>query len=142
VVSLSGAQVARSVIVGTDLVSVGEIESSIERFGERFLHRIYTRRELGYCMKNPHASSMRLAARFAAKEAVRKVLRIDDEAVSWRSIEVERRPAGWCELVLHQEARKLARRTGFVAFSVSMSHEASYASAVVVGELERGGTPK
>ena len=120
--------------VGIDLVQVSQIASSVERFGRRFLDRIFTERELQYCLADSGASTMRLAARFAAKEAARKVLRVGDEGIAWRSIEVERSPDGWCELALHDEAGALARKEGFIAFSVSMSHEADYASAVVIGE--------
>jgi holo-[acyl-carrier protein] synthase len=63
---------------------------------------------------------------------------MDDEAVGWRSIEVVRASSGWCDLVLHGEARVLARKAGYVGFSLSMTHESDYASAVVVGERRRG----
>ncbi|HEY8087053.1 MAG TPA: holo-ACP synthase [Polyangiaceae bacterium] len=123
--------------VGLDLVEVSQIASSVERFGQRFLDRIFTPGELRYCLADPRTRALRLAARFAAKEAARKVLRVDEEGVGWRSIEVERMPGGWCELALHGEARALARKQGFVGFSVSMSHEMDYAGAVVVGERRR-----
>jgi len=123
--------------VGLDLVQISQIASSVERFGRRFLDRIFTPRELRYCLADPGTSAMRLAARFAAKEATRKVLRVDSEGVGWRSIEVRRSPAGWCELALHGDAGALARRKGFVAFSVSLTHEADCAGAVVVAERRR-----
>jgi holo-[acyl-carrier protein] synthase len=133
-------QAEPSMIVGIDLVSVSEIAASVARFGRRFLDRIYTGGELAYCLSESQVASVRLAARFAAKEAARKVLRLNDEAISWRSIEVQRQPAGWCDLVLHGEAAALAQSAGFVGFSVSLTHEASYASAVVLGEVARRGT--
>jgi holo-[acyl-carrier protein] synthase len=123
-----------SLVVGLDLVLVGAIAASVERFGRRFLDRIYTEGELRYCLLDAGPSAMRLAARFAAKEAVRKVLCVDDEAVTWRSIEVLRSARGSCAIALHDEARALALESGLVGFSLSMTHEAEYASAVVVAE--------
>ena len=79
----------------------------------------------------------RLAARFAAKEAVLKVLRLTDQSFSWRSIEVARNPGGWCYVVLHGPMRHLANQAGFVAFSLSMTHEGAYAQAVVVGQRRK-----
>jgi holo-[acyl-carrier protein] synthase len=123
--------------VGLDLVRISHIEASVEQFGGRFLDRVFTEGELRYCMAEPGPSASRLAARFAAKEAARKILCVDDEPVGWRSIEVVRASSGWCDLVLHGEARALARRAGYVGFSLSMTHESDYASAVVVGERRR-----
>jgi holo-[acyl-carrier protein] synthase len=125
---------ARGLSVGLDLVQISHIASSVERFGSRFLDRIFTTGELRYCMAEPGPSASRLAARFAAKEAVRKILCLDDEAIGWRSIEIVRSSSGWCDLVLHREARSYARRAGCGAFSLSMTHESDYASAVVVCE--------
>ena len=124
--------------VGLDLVQISAIASSVERFGSRFLDRIFSEDELRYCMAEPGPSASRLAARFAAKEAVRKVLCRGDEAIGWRSIEVVRTSSGWCELTLHGAASALARQAGYVGFSLSMTHEFDYASAVVVGERRRG----
>jgi holo-[acyl-carrier protein] synthase len=125
------------VLVGLDLVQISSIAASVERFGSRFLHRIFTDKELRYCMAEPGPSASRLAARFAAKEAVRKVLCLGDEAIGWRSIEVVRASSGWCDLVLHGKARALAQRAGCTGFSLSMTHESDYASAVVVCERRR-----
>ena len=129
---------ASRIQVGLDLVRISHLTASVDRFGGRFLDRVFTEGELRYCMAAPGPSASRLAARFAAKEATRKVLRVDDEGVGWRSIEVVRASNGACDLLLHREARELAERAGFVAFSLSMTHEAEYAGAVVVGERRRG----
>jgi holo-[acyl-carrier protein] synthase len=124
--------------VGLDLVQISAVASSVKCFGRRFLDRIFTEGELRYCLVEPGPSASRLAARFAAKEAARKILCLEDEPVSWRSIEVVRAANGWCDLVLHGEARALAREAGYVGFSLSMTHESDYASAVVIGERRRG----
>jgi holo-[acyl-carrier protein] synthase len=128
---------ALRIVVGLDLVQIRHIQSSVEQFGSRFLDRIFTEGELRYCMAEREPSTSRLAARFAAKEAARKIL-VDNEAIAWRSIEVVRASSGWCDLVLHGLARALARKAGYIGFSLSMTHESDYASAVVVGERRRG----
>jgi holo-[acyl-carrier protein] synthase len=129
---------ALRVVVGLDLVQIRHIQSSVEQFGRRFLDRIFTEGELRYCMAESGPSTSRLAARFAAKEATRKILCLEDEAITWRSIEVVRTSSGWCDLLLHGPARSLAEKAGYLGFSLSMTHESDYASAVVVGERRRG----
>ncbi len=123
-----------STVVGLDLTSVKEISASISQFGDRFLDRIYTPGELLYCLGDIVLAPMRLAARFAAKEAVIKVLRVNDDAVSWRSIEVTRAPGGACDIALAGQALALARSAGFTGFSLSMTHGTDHAAAVVLGE--------
>ena len=123
-----------TVLVGIDLVQISQLAASQRRFGARFLERVYTPAELSYCLSSPGTSAARLAARFAAKEATRKVLRETDQGLGWRSVEVVRTPGGWCELALHGEADVLATDAGIISLSVSLSHEGDYASAVVVAE--------
>jgi holo-[acyl-carrier protein] synthase len=139
-VRMDSGMALTSVVVGLDLVQISAIASSVARFGARFLERVYTVEELRYCMREPESAATHLAGRFAAKEAVRKVLLRADEPVAWRSIEIMREPGGACRLVLHREAHACAVLAGFTGFSLSMTHEADYASAVVLGErLHRGG---
>ena len=126
-----------AIVVGTDLVQVSEVSKAMERFGERYLRRLFTEAELSYCLESAEVAPSRLAARFAAKEAVLKVLRLTDQSFSWRSIEVARNPGGWCYVVLHEPMRHLASQAGFVAFSLSMTHEGAYAQAVVVGQRRK-----
>ncbi len=123
-------------VVGIDLVRVGQMAESIGQFGARFLGRIFTPGEIADCTRPATGlDASRLAARFAAKEAMRKVLRPErDEGLGWQAIEICRTPSGAPEIVLHGGARELADRAGLVAFSVSFTHEADYASAVVLGE--------
>ena len=124
-------------LVGIDLVQISQMAQSIERFGHRFIERLFTDDEIRYCGQEAHASAARYAARFAAKEATMKVLRPDDRPLWFRSIEVRRAPAGHCDLVLHDAAQEMARQAGIVSLAVSMSHEADYATAVVIAELVR-----
>ena len=120
--------------IGMDLVEVAQVAHSIERFGEAYLRRVFTSGELTYCLGMSSNPAPHLAARFAAKEATLKALRQGDEAVDWRSVDVQRRPDGSCHVFLQNAARALAERRGVDTFSVTMSHDGEYAAAVVVGE--------
>jgi holo-[acyl-carrier protein] synthase len=117
-----------TVRVGVDLMSVADVAASVARFGDRYLRRIYTEHELATCAGAPE----RLAARFAAKEAVIKVLRPADAQPDWRSIEVRRDDHGACDLRLTGEAARLADHEGIAQLAVSLTHEAGLAAAVVV----------
>ncbi|MGO9874128.1 MAG: holo-ACP synthase [Acidimicrobiia bacterium] len=121
--------------VGTDLCSVEQVAESVATFGDRYLRRVYTEQELEYCGQDPALSAERLAARFAAKEATMKVLRPRDTRPDWRTIEVRRDPGGWCELALAGSAAQLAHDAGIDSLSVSLSHEAGMANAVVIATL-------
>ena len=99
--------------VGVDVVSVKEVSRSLERFGERYVRRVFTPREAAYCRAaTGRVAAARFAARFAAKEATLKALRPEAPSVDWRSIEVRRHASGWCDVVLHGEAAALAARQG------------------------------
>ncbi len=124
-----------SVRVGTDLCSVQDVADSVERYGDRYLRRVYTDHELEYCSSDPARSAERLAARFAAKEATVKVLRPNDARPDWRTIEVRRDPAGWCELSLTGSAARQARDERIGALALSMSHDGGVANAVVVATM-------
>lgn len=118
--------------VGADLVAVEEVAEAVDRFGDRYLSRVYTAHELACCQGAPAVRAAGLAARFAAKEAVVKVLRPTDAAPDWRSIEVRRQRGGWCDLHLTGTARRMADDAGIRQLSVSMSHQGAMAAAVVV----------
>ena len=117
--------------VGMDLVSVGSVHESIREHGDRYLARIYTEREVRDCHTDQGIDAERLAARFAAKEATLKVLR-PGEAIPWPTIEVLRHRAGWVELELSGTAARLAADAGISELSLSLTHEAGFASAVVI----------
>jgi holo-[acyl-carrier protein] synthase len=119
--------------VGVDLVSVREVARSLERFGDRYVRRIFTTCEAAYCRAAAgRAAATRFAVRFAAKEATLKALHPETPWADWRAIEVRRHASGRCEIVLHGEAAALARRQGVETLALSMSHDGSRAAAVVV----------
>jgi len=117
-------------IIGVDIIEVDRVAQSIEQFGERFLKRIYTARELAYC--NGRASS--LAARWAAKEAVGKALGTGIGDVSWQEIEIVNDGNLCPSIYLHGAAATLASARGITKFAISLSHTKEYAVAFVVGE--------
>ena len=120
--------------MGTDLCEIRRVERSVERFGDRFLERIFTAGEIAYCMsKKGFAES--LAARFAAKEAAAKALGTGiSNGVSWQELEVQRALSGKPTLQLNGRAGELARRLGVTTISLSLTHTREMALAVVVLE--------
>jgi holo-[acyl-carrier protein] synthase len=120
--------------VGIDLVKASTIAETLAEHGEHYLRRVYTAAEVAQC-GGPGGTPdpLRLAARFAAKEAAMKVLRPGDAAVPWPAIEVVRDPAGIPQLTLHGPAAELAAAAGLTEFALSLTHEDAYAAAVVVG---------
>ena len=118
--------------VGHDLVLVATVADAIERFGDAYLRRIYTEAELTPLAGEPtDPMASRVAARFAAKEAVMKVLRTGDDWPDFHEIEVLRQPGGWCELQLSGRAMARAEAEGLFGFSVSITHDGEYAAATV-----------
>ena len=123
-------------IVGTgiDIAEVPRIAESIARFGERFLHRIYTEGEIRYCESKANRVE-RYAARFAAKEAAMKALGTGwNHGVRWRDIEVTRQPGGRPTMTFHGKAAEFAARLGAVNVALSLSHTAEQAIAQVILE--------
>ena len=133
------AVAAPGVRVGVDLVVVAEVAESVEHFGDRYLHRLFTPHELVCCRTGAGYSAQSLAARFAAKEATVKVLRPGGPRPEWRSIEVHRSEGGWCELRLTGRAAALAAEGCIDGWAVSLTHESMMAAAVVVGTVSGGG---
>jgi holo-[acyl-carrier protein] synthase len=119
---------------GIDLVEIGRIQKSVDRFGQRFLNRVYTEAEQAYCLGKKNAAES-LAARFAAKEAAAKALGTGiSHGVSWREIEVVRAPSGEPGLRFHGRAAQAAARRGARYSALSLTHSAGLAAASVVLE--------
>ena len=120
--------------IGIDVVQNERIGASLQRFGDRFINRIYTEEEIRYCKKcaNPE---IHFAARFAAKEAGFKALGTGWAAgVKWKDVEVERLASGKPELHLHGEALARATSMGATRFYVSLTHDQLVSCAVVILE--------
>ena len=119
---------------GTDLMEISRMAQSIDRFGDRFLHRVFTPREIAYCQRKKNAAES-FAARFAAKEAGAKALGTGiSQGVSWLELEVTREPTGRPLLQLTGRAADRARALGVNRISVSLSHSRDTALAVVIME--------
>lgn len=128
--------------VGMDLVSVVDVMAALERFGDRYVRRIFTEQEAAYCRAaKGAATAARFAARFAAKEAAVKALQPDGPWADWRAIEVRRHRTGRCTLTLHREAASLAARRGIGHLSLSMSHDGDRAAAFVAAVRARDRRP-
>jgi holo-[acyl-carrier protein] synthase len=122
-------------VVGTgiDIVEVPRIAKSLERFGERFLNRIYTPSEIRYCDSKANRIE-RYAARFAAKEAGMKALGTGMRGVSWKDFEVGREPSGRPTMLFHGRAAEVAKRLGVRRAHLSVSHTEEHAVAYVLVE--------
>src|ERR1700683_5827414 len=119
---------------GVDLIEVERIARSIERFGERFLRRVYTDHEIAYC-RSKRGSAESFAARFAAKEAAAKALGTGiSRGVTWNEFEIDRQPGGRPVLELRGRAALLARELGVRTISLSLTHTDSLAMATVMME--------
>jgi holo-[acyl-carrier protein] synthase len=119
---------------GVDLIEIERIANSIERYGERFLHRVYTDHEIAYCSRK-RSSAESFAVRFAAKEAGAKALGTGiSRGVTWNEFEVGREPGGRPVLELRGRAELLARELGVRTISLSLTHTGSLAMATVLME--------
>jgi len=118
-----------SLALGIDLVAVARIAAVLSRHPERFQKRHFTQREILHCGGDP----VRLAGRWAAKEAAAKALGCGIGAVGWREIEIVADELGAPRLCMHGRAREKARAAGLAVWSVSVSHTADHAVAAVAG---------
>jgi len=124
-------------VVGTgiDLTEIGRIAASVERYGSRFLNRVYTAKEQAYCLRK-RKSAESFAARFAAKEAAAKALGTGiSHGVTWLEIEVTRELTGRPGLKFYGRAEQLAQRMGVTRAALSLTHTNDLAMASVI--LER-----
>lgn len=124
-------------IVGTgiDVCEIGRLQQAVERYGDRFLQRIFTTAELAYCQGKQRTAVESLAARFAAKEAAAKALGTGiANGIGWQDIEVTRQPDGSPALLLHGRAGERAAALRVAAAHLSLSHGRAVAIASVVLE--------
>lgn len=115
--------------LGIDIIKVERIRAALERFGPRFSQRILTQAERRYVRDRPET----MAGRWAAKEAVSKVLGLGVRGIGWRDIEVERLPTGQPAVRLHGRAASRAEQLGMGRIAISITHESDYALAIAFG---------
>jgi holo-[acyl-carrier protein] synthase len=119
---------------GIDVVEIARIQHAMDRFGARFLNRVYLAEEQGYCLRKRHSAES-FAARFAAKEAAAKALGTGISfGVNWLEIEVVREPSGRPSLRFYGRAAEIAERQGVARSNLSLTHTADLAVASVVLE--------
>ena len=112
---------------GVDLIEIARIAEAVERYGERFLRRVFTSREVSLTSGRVES----LAVRFGAKEAAAKALGCGIGEVSWLEIEVLHGPNKQPKLQLHGNAAQIAAEQGLTLWSISLSHAETFAIAMV-----------
>ena len=121
--------------LGIDIIKVERIRASLARFGDRFSKRVLTINEQRYVRGRAET----FAGRWAAKEAVSKVLGLGVRGIGWRDIEIERMPTGQPAVRLHGRAEARAEQLGMDRIAVSITHESDYAVAIAFGVRTAGG---
>jgi holo-[acyl-carrier protein] synthase len=122
--------------LGIDICHIERIRGALAKHGRRFPLRVLTPTEDAYVRDRPET----LAGRWAAKEAVSKVLGLGVRGVGWREIEIVRLPTGQPTVRLHDRALRRAEQLGMERIAVSISHEREYAVAIAFGVRTQGGT--
>jgi holo-[acyl-carrier protein] synthase len=115
--------------LGIDIIKVDRIRAALDKFGERFSKRVLTPSEQRYVRNRPET----FAGRWAAKEAVSKVLGLGVRGIGWKEIEIERLPTGQPSVRLHGRAERRSRQLGMARIAVSITHESDYAVAIAFG---------
>jgi holo-[acyl-carrier protein] synthase len=126
---------ANVVRVGIDAQAISEVRRALDDHGDRYRARLFTEHEIESCGgwgATAEQSAEGLAARFAAKEAVLKVLRVGDVVPSWTEIEVFRNSGGWPSIRLAGVAKELAAEAALTEFEISLTHTADLAIAAVI----------
>jgi holo-[acyl-carrier protein] synthase len=119
---------------GVDITEVTRVREAVERFGDRFLRRVFTPAEVAYCGTKRNRVE-RLAARFAAKEAALKALGTGlRHGITWRDVEVRRQPGLRPTIAFSGVAAQYAARLGVKHIALSLSHTAEHAIAMVILE--------
>lgn len=117
---------------GIDIIEIERIRSAIERFGERFIERVFTTKEIDYCASQKDGAK-HFAARFAAKEAVYKSLRpASDIQMRWKDIEVIKDSHGIPAVRLHGLLAQRQQEAGIENIAISFSHSRQFAAAVAI----------
>ncbi|RMH56735.1 MAG: holo-[acyl-carrier-protein] synthase [Candidatus Hydrogenedentota bacterium] len=120
--------------MGIDHCEVERVARTLERFGERFLRRVFTEEEVRYCLRFSSPAE-RLAARFAAKEATAKALGTGlSHGVGWKMIEVRREKGKEPRLYLSGRAAVIACERGIMRWHLAITHAGGLATAIVIGE--------
>jgi len=130
---------SRGLCLGLDMVSIEDMQASVDEFGERFVERLFSPAEQAHALSVPALTAERLAARFAAKEAAIKAFGLSGAGVSWRELEVCCDDRGACRLRLHARQRgrpavqtQAAALAGVQEAALSLSQGRGHAIAIVL----------
>jgi holo-[acyl-carrier protein] synthase len=116
--------------IGIDIIEIERIKSSIDKFGDSFLSKIYTQNELDYCLAK-HNKYQHLAARFAAKEAIYKALATGwEKDASWKSIEITNEPNGLPVATFFGKLKVFLSEDKDI--KISLSHSDNYVACVAI----------
>ncbi len=118
-----------NVAIGIDIIEIERVRSVLAHHGDRFLQRVFTETEIQQC----RGKALKIAGRFAAKEAISKALGTGMHGISWRELEIVQLSTGRPSVRLYGNASLRARELGLSAFDVSISDLASFSIAVAVG---------
>ncbi len=119
---------------GIDIVETARVKRLVDEHGQRFLDRVFTPAEQEYCQKNPKRYFEHLAGRFAAKEAVLKVLGTGWRGgIAWTDVEVVKDPSGQPRVQLDGECARVASEMGIAHWHLSISHIETHATASAIG---------
>jgi holo-[acyl-carrier protein] synthase len=123
---------------GVDMVECDRLARSMERHGEAFVQRVFTEAEVAYC-RGRRREIEHFAGRFAAKEAVLKVLGTGwRSGIRWTDVEVINEPSGRPRVRLHGRCREIADALGLAEILISISHVSSHAIASAIGQSSGG----
>jgi len=119
---------------GIDIVETARVKRLVDEHGQRFLDRVFTAAEHAYCAGNPKRYYEHLAGRFAAKEAVLKVLGTGWRGgIAWTDVEVTKEVSGQPKVRLTGECERIARQLGISRWQLSISHIETHATASAIG---------
>jgi holo-[acyl-carrier protein] synthase len=122
--------------VGIDIIEIDRIKESVDKFGDHFLNKIYTKSELRYCLKK-QSKYQHLAARFAAKEAVYKALTTGwHEVATWQDIEIFNEPNGMPKVKLKGKLETFL--SDDKSLKISISHSRDYVTCIAIVYMNGG----
>jgi len=127
------------IFLGTDICEINRIGETYEKYGKRFLDKVFTQSEIDYCVQKIKLIPQRLAVRFATKEAAAKALRVGinkigwNKGVDWKDVEVLRDEYGAVNIKLYGKAKELEKKLGITNWAVSVSHSKDNAVSTVIG---------
>ncbi len=119
--------------LGIDIINIKRVKKIIDRWGEKYLKRVFTEREINYCLSQPYPEQ-HFAVRFSAKEAVFKALGTGRRNINWREIEIINDSLGKPQVFFRDKAENMTRERYIKKVHISLSHEEEYAVAQVVIE--------